>query len=67
VIAGASNYVAPRATLDAIVSAFIYFSSWYFLAALAFLLIGVETRGRTIEQLDAAIVRPASTVAASHN
>jgi len=48
------------------VPAFIYFSSWYFLAALAFLLIGVETRGRTIEQLDAAIVRPASTVAASH-
>ena len=66
VIAGASNYVAPKATLDAIVPAFIYFSSWYFLAALAFLLIGVETRGRTIEQLDAAIVRPASTVAASH-
>ena len=67
VIAGASNYVAPKATLDAIVPAFIYFSSWYFLAALAFLLIGVETRGRTIEQLDAAIVRPASTVAASDN
>src|SRR5262249_24635646 len=32
VIAGASNYVAPKATLEALVPAFIYFAAWYLLA-----------------------------------
>src|SRR6516164_9525951 len=57
VIAGASNYVAPKATLDALVPGFNYFAAWYLLAVIAFLFIGIETRGRTIEELDAALVR----------
>ena len=52
-IAGSSNYVNPAATLDALVPGFLYFASWYVLGALAFWLIGVETRGRTIEEIDA--------------
>jgi putative MFS transporter len=60
VIAGASNYVAPQATLTAIEPAFVYFAAWYLLAIIGFLLLGIETRGRTIEELDAALVgRPA--------
>jgi putative MFS transporter len=55
VIAGASNYVAPKATLAAMVPAFNYFAAWYVLAVIAFLFIGIETRGRTIEELDAAL------------
>ena len=58
VIAGASNYVAPKATLDALVPAFSYFASWYLLAVVGFMFIGIETRGRSIEELDAALVRP---------
>jgi MFS transporter, putative metabolite:H+ symporter len=58
VIAGASNYVAPKATLAAIIPAFNYFAAWYLLAVVAFLFIGIETRGRTIEELDAALMRP---------
>ncbi len=58
VIAGATNYVAPQATLDALVPAFNYFAAWYALAVVGFLFIGIETRGRTIEELDAAIARP---------
>ena len=54
-IAGASNFVTPQATLDAIIPAFNYFAGWYILAALAFLFIAIETRGRTIEELDAAL------------
>jgi MFS transporter, putative metabolite:H+ symporter len=53
IIAGASNYVAPKATLAAMVPAFNYFAAWYLLAVIAFLFIGIETRGRTIEELDA--------------
>jgi putative MFS transporter len=55
VIAGASNYVAPKATLDALVSSFNYFAAWYLLAVVALLFIGIETRGRTIDELDAAL------------
>ena len=32
VIAGASNYVAPKATLDALVPGFAYFAVWFLLA-----------------------------------
>jgi MFS transporter, putative metabolite:H+ symporter len=52
-IAGSSNYVKPAATLDAIIPAFNYFAFWYVLGAVAFWFIGMETRGRTIEQIDA--------------
>src|SRR6202008_2542808 len=46
VIAGASNYVAPKATLDALVPAFNYFAAWYVLAVIVLLFLGIETRGR---------------------
>jgi putative MFS transporter len=57
-IAGAANYVAPQATLEALVPAFNYFAAWYLLAIVGFLFVGIETRGRTIEELDAALARP---------
>jgi MFS transporter, putative metabolite:H+ symporter len=60
-IAGSANYVAPKATLDAIIPAFNYFSFWYVLGALAFWFIGFETRGRSIEEIDAALATPASS------
>jgi hypothetical protein len=34
-------------------------AAWYFLAGFVFLFIGVETRGRTIEEFNAALVGPA--------
>ncbi len=61
VIAGASNYVRPQATLDAMVPGFNYFAFWYFLAVVVFLFIGIETCGRTIEELDAAVTGRAPT------
>jgi MFS transporter, putative metabolite:H+ symporter len=69
VIAGAANYVSPKATLAVIVPAYGYFASWYLLAVVAFLFIGIETRGRSIEELDAHLdgapaVAPVAPVAA---
>ena len=52
-IAGASNYVKPAGTLTAMVPGFNYFAAWFVLGAVAFLFIGIETRGKTIEELDA--------------
>jgi putative MFS transporter len=58
VIAGASNYVNPQATLAAIVPAYNYFAAWFLLAVIAFLFVGIETRGRTIDEIDAALTGP---------
>ena len=49
----------------------IVFSCWYILGALAFWLIGVETRGRSFEEIDgtmtasAAAARPAAQASAT--
>jgi putative MFS transporter len=56
-IAGQSNLVNPKATLDALIPGFNYFAFWYILGAIAFWLIGMETRGRTIDEIDAALAR----------
>jgi putative MFS transporter len=60
-IAGSSNFVAPKATLDAIIPAFNYFAFWYVLGAVAFWFIGFETRGRSLEEIDARLSDPASS------
>ena len=41
------------------IPAFNYFAFWYVLGAVAFWFIGFETRGRTIEEIDAALTAPA--------
>ncbi len=58
VIAGSSNLVSPKATLDALIPGMNYFAFWYVVAALAIWLIGIETRGRTIEEIDSDLAAP---------
>jgi MFS transporter, putative metabolite:H+ symporter len=65
VIVGTSNFVKPAATLAAMVPAMFFLAFWAALAALAFLLIGVETKGRSIEEIDTAMTKPAAAVKAS--
>jgi MFS transporter, putative metabolite:H+ symporter len=52
VIAGSSNFVSPKATLDALIPGMNFFAIWYVIAAAAIWYIGFETRGRTIEEID---------------
>jgi putative MFS transporter len=59
VIAGSSNFVSPKATLDALVQGMNYFALWYVIAAVAIWFIGFETRGRTIEEIDSDLAAPA--------
>jgi MFS family permease len=54
----------PR-SLDAIVPGFNYFAVWFLLPVFVFLFIGIETKGRTIEELDAALTGPVPTKAAA--
>jgi MFS transporter, putative metabolite:H+ symporter len=58
-IVGSSNYVSPRVTLDSLVYAFLFLAYWYLQAAFAFLLLGIETRGRSIADIDAGFKRSA--------
>jgi MFS transporter, putative metabolite:H+ symporter len=64
-IAGASNYLTPKATAGAIVPAFIYFAAWYVVGALAFLFVAFETRGRTLEDIHNALARPVTVKVAA--
>jgi MFS transporter, putative metabolite:H+ symporter len=61
-IIGSSNYVSPKATLDAIFPALLFLAFWYAFGACAFWLVGMETKGRSIEEIDGAFAKP--TVAA---
>jgi MFS transporter, putative metabolite:H+ symporter len=63
-IAGSSNFVAPQATLDALIPAFNYFAFWYVLGAAAFWFVGFETGNRSIAEIDAELATQ-STAAAS--
>jgi len=38
--------------------AFVYFASWYILGLIGFWVFGHETKGRTLEEMDAALAAP---------
>ena len=57
-IVGGSDFVKPAATVSAIVPAMYFLAFWAALAAVAFLILGIETKGRSIEEIDAALSRP---------
>ena len=52
-IVGSSDVVSPKATLAAIDPAMLYLASWYLLGGIVFLFMGMETKNRSIEQIDA--------------
>jgi putative MFS transporter len=57
-IIGSSDFVKPAATVSAIVPAMYFLAFWAALAAVAFLVLGIETKGRSIEEIDAALAPP---------
>ena len=57
-IAGSSNYVNPKADLAAIGPAMTYLAAWSVMSGLVFLFLGFETRGRSIEEIDEALLQP---------
>jgi putative MFS transporter len=65
-IVGASDYVSPKATVDAIFPALLFLAFWYGQAGLVFLLLAVETKGRSIEEIDTSLSMPAIGGAVGH-
>ena len=51
-IVGTSDFVSPKATLDAILPAFTYFTAWLALCGCAFLFFGFETGKQSIAAID---------------
>jgi MFS transporter, putative metabolite:H+ symporter len=62
-IAGSDNYIKPAATMQALIPGMNYFAMWYVIGALAIWLIGIETRGRTIDEIDAEMSLPPASAA----
>ena len=50
-IVGASASTAPTAAVS-YQAAFLFFAAWYALSALSFVLFGIETKGRSIEEIE---------------
>jgi MFS transporter, putative metabolite:H+ symporter len=57
-IVGSSNVVKPDASVDNLVPAFVYLAAWFAMAGIVYLVLGIETKGRSIEQIDAQLARP---------
>jgi MFS transporter, putative metabolite:H+ symporter len=58
-IVGSSNVVTPKASVAAIVPAFIYLGAWFALAGAVYYFLGIETKGRSIEDIDDALIKTA--------
>jgi MFS transporter, putative metabolite:H+ symporter len=54
-IVGSSNVVTPQASVAAIIPAFIYLGAWFALAGAVYYFLGIETKGRSIEEIDALV------------
>ena len=54
-IVGSSNYVSPKVTLDAIFPALLFLAFWYGQAGLVFAFLGIETKGRSIEEISSSL------------
>lgn len=52
-IAGSNNIISPQATSAAVTPAFLFLAAGMLLVALAYVFLGVETHGRTIEEVAA--------------
>ena len=51
-IVGSSNFVKPDVPLPQIPTAFFYLGAWFVLAGPVYLFLGIETKGRSIDQID---------------
>ncbi|HEX6441009.1 MAG TPA: MFS transporter [Stellaceae bacterium] len=63
VIAGSADFVSPKATLAALFPALLFLAFWYGQAALMFLILGFETKGRSIEEIDRSLNAPGAAPA----
>jgi putative MFS transporter len=54
-IVGSTNIITPKASVAALVPAFSYLAGWFALAGFAYIFIGMETKGRSLEMIEQAL------------
>jgi len=61
-IVGGTNIIRPEASVGAMIPAMFFLAFWAALAAVAFVALGIETKGRSIEEIDASFAKPAPSL-----
>ena len=51
-IVGSSNMITPKASVAALLPAYAYLAAWFVLAGLIYIILGIETKGRSLENLE---------------
>jgi MFS transporter, putative metabolite:H+ symporter len=51
-IVGSSNYVKPDVPLPQMPTAFLYLGCWFLMAGIVYYFFGIETKGKSLEQID---------------
>jgi putative MFS transporter len=64
-IVGSSNIISPKASVAALLPSFTYLAAWFALAGLAYIFIGMETKGRSLEAIEQALDGSRATELAS--
>ena len=54
-IIGAPSFSSPQATPASVLPVMLFLAAWYALVGLVFWLFAIETRGRSIEEIDRAL------------
>ena len=54
-IVGSSNVISPKASVAALVPSYEYLAAWFVLAGLAYVILGIETKGRSLETIEEAL------------
>ena len=57
-IVGSSNVVKPEASVTMLIPAFVYLASWFAMAGIVYFFFGIETKGRSIEEIDGELAAP---------
>jgi putative MFS transporter len=58
-IVGSSNVVKPEASVAMLIPAFVYLASWFAMAGIVYFFFGIETKGRSIAEIDGQLAAPA--------
>lgn len=64
-IVGSNNYLKPDVPLTQIPTAFLYLGCWFLMAGAVYYFLGIETRGKSIEQIDSELNAKANLTASA--
>jgi putative MFS transporter len=61
-IVGSNNYLKPDVPLTQIPHAFLYLGCWFLMAGVVYYFFGIETKGKSIEEIDRELTSATSVI-----